>query len=104
MPATRGVGATMEGPAELGVGNLAIEGAIETSGLWDGRGLGPERSTSTDWSLPLSTATVAGSKGPSVDVTPGRSSYRTGENFTATLAFLCPGRRAIGGRAKFARE
>jgi hypothetical protein len=36
--------------------------------------------------------------------TPCRSSYNTGENLTATLAFLCPGSCPMGGLAKFARE
>lgn len=74
------------------------------SGVCDGRGLGSAISTSTDVSDPLSTATVLGSAASSPSVTPERSSYKIGENLTATLAFLCPGSRAIGGRAKLARE
>ena len=61
-------------------------------------------STETVSSRPLSTATCLVSAWSSPPETPGRNSYRMGENFTATLAFLCPGSCATGGRAKLARE
>lgn len=70
-----------------------------------GTATGPTTSTSIVPSIPFSRAAAldscAGTSGPS---TPGRSSYKIGENLTATLAFLCPGSCATGERAKFARE
>ena len=77
--------------------------------------VGPAISTSMLPSTPLSmtptfplsgtcvlvSCSLAAEAGPT---TPLLSSYRTGENRTATLAFLCPGSCAIGGRAKLARE
>ena len=65
---------------------------------------GTPTSTSTEISVSLSRVTVFGSVGVSEDHTFCRNSYRIGEKRTATLAFLWPGRRAIGGRAKLARE
>ena len=93
------------------IGDVVMEGGmgffcelLGLSGVCDGRGLGSAMSTSTDLSEPLSTATVFGSAAGSPSVMPERSSYKIGENLTATLAFLCPGSLAMGGRAKFARE
>ena len=79
---------------------------VMLSGEYEGAtlGEGPARSTSTEELLFRSIATVLGSIGVSIPPTPGRSSYKMGENLTATLGFLCPGNRAIGGRAKLARE
>lgn len=64
----------------------------------------PPTSTLMAVSLPFSTNTCFVSVGTSAPNTPGRSSYNIGENRTATLAFLCPGSCATGGRAKLARE
>ena len=75
-------------------------------------GIGPVTSTFRVPSTPFSTAAVtvlpwstlaASTRSPPVSI-PGLSSYKTGENRIATLAFLCPGSWAIGGLAKFALE
>lgn len=102
--AGRGVGAKIAEP-DVDADNLRGDKGVRMSGRCEGAraGDGPAMSTSTDLSLPLSTDTIFAS-GCESELTPGRRSYRIGENLTATLGFLCPGRRAMGGRAKFARE
>src|ERR1700722_7196036 len=71
---------------------------------------GPDISTFNEPSTPCSKIPLFVSVDPIVGPaelppeTPGLSSYSTGENLTATLAFLCPGNCAMGGRAKLARE
>jgi len=94
-----------------GANNIGFEGDVwgiscdaESAGVFGAEAGGPPTSTLTAVSRPFSTTTYLVSAGPSGPKTPDRSSYNMGENLTATLAFLCPGSWAIGGRAKLARE
>ena len=95
-----------------GANNIGFDGDMcaisldaESAGVFGAEAGGPPpTSTWTAVSRPFSTTTYFVSAGPSEPNTPGRSSYNMGENLTATLAFLCPGSCAIGGRAKLARE
>lgn len=94
-PGKTGVGATMG--ERHGVGIECLCGEV---GLIEGVAFCSPRSNWTDSSFPCSTTIDWGSSNPRM---PCRSSYRIGENRTPTLAFLCPGSCAIGGRAKLAR-
>lgn len=100
-------GIAIRGEGEI-MGDVEIDGGVgfveELAEVSVGRCLGSAISMFTDLSEPLSTTIVLGSAENSPSVTPERNSYSRGENLTATLAFLCPGSRAIGGRAKLARE
>jgi|SRR6266702_379579 len=91
--------ADFDGDAIWGISLVA-----ESAGVLGVEACEPPTSTLTAVSRPFSTTTCLVSVGTSGPNTPGRSSYNIGENLTATLAFLCPGSCATGGRAKLARE